>query len=417
MNKKLAVIILAAGKSTRMKSETPKVMHPVCGRPMLGYVLDLVKGLKARPLVAVLGYKQEIVKKMIPGGVRVVIQKKLLGTADAVRTALPLLRNFKGTVLVLYADNPLLKKETLKRLLDYHLKNNVDATLLTAVLDKPSGYGRIVRDKYSSIRGIVEEKDADDFEKNIKEINTGIMCFAKDKLDAALKNIRPNNRKKEYYLTDAIAVIYKNGGLIDSVRLSDINEAQGINSRKDLSLADSIMRRRINEEWMEKGVTIVAGDSTFIGYGSKIGQGTVIYPFTVIESGVKIGKRCFIGPFAHLREGTIIDDGVIIGNFLEAVRSRISSKTIAKHFCYIGDSRIGRSVNIGAGTVTANFDGKNKHVTLIGNNSQIGSDTILVAPVKMGKSAVSGAGSVIIKNVPDKAIVAGVPARPLNKKR
>ena len=417
MDKKLAVIILAAGKSTRMKSQIPKVLHPICGRPILGYLLDLVKGLKAERVIAVVGYKQEAVRKALPEGVKVTVQKKLLGTADAVKSALPLLKNFKGMVLVLYGDNPLLKKESLKKLLDYHAKNKVDATLLTAVVRKPSGYGRIIRDKYNSICRIVEEKDADDFEKNIKEVNTGIMCFAKDKLLPALKRVKADNRKNEYYLTDAINLIYNSGGLVDSVRLSDINEAQGINSRKDLAVANSIMRRRIAEEWMAKGATIVDPDSTFIGYGSNIGLDTVIYPFTVIESGVKIGKRCFVGPFAHLREGTVIEDDVIIGNFLEAVRSRISSKTIAKHFCYIGDSRIGRAVNIGAGTVTANFDGKRKQSTAIGNNSRIGSDTVLVAPVVVGKSVVSGAGSVIIKNVPDKATVVGVPARVLKKSR
>ncbi|MGD0336232.1 MAG: DapH/DapD/GlmU-related protein, partial [Candidatus Omnitrophota bacterium] len=317
----------------------------------------------------------------------------------------------------LYGDNPLLKKESLRKLLDYHMKNGVGATLLTAVVEKPSGYGRVIRDKYSAISRIVEEKDADDFEKNIKEINTGIMCFAKDKLLPALKRVKADNRKNEYYLTDTINLIYNSGGLVDSVRLSDINEAQGINSRKDLAVANSIMCRRIAEEWMAKGATIVDPDSTFIGYGSNIGLDTVIYPFTVIESGVKIGKRCFVGPFAHLREGTVIEDDVIIGNFLEAVRSRISSRTIAKHFCYIGDSRIGHAVNIGAGTVTANFDGKRKQSTTIGDNSRIGSDTVFVAPVVVGKSVVSGAGSVIIKNVPERATVVGVPARVLKNSR
>ncbi|MCM8796750.1 MAG: NTP transferase domain-containing protein [Candidatus Omnitrophica bacterium] len=416
MRNNLAVIILAAGKSTRMKSQIPKVLHPICGRPMLGYVLDLVKDLKVKTAIAVLGYKHEEVKDVLPAGMRTVRQKKLLGTADAVKTALPLLKNFKGTVLILYGDNPLLKKESLRKLLDYHRKNKADATLLTATVEKPTGYGRIVRDKFGSICRIVEDKDADDFDRNIKEINTGIMCFSKDKLEAALRRVKPDNRKKEYYLTDVIGFIYRKGCLIESVRLSDIQEAQGVNSRNELAIAESVMRKRITDEWMTKGVTIVDPDSTFIGFGCKIGQDTIIYPFTIIESDVKIGKRCCVGPFAHLRCGTVIDNDVVIGNFLEVVRSRIASKTIAKHFCYLGDSRIGRAVNIGAGTVTANFDGRNKHITTIDDYSFIGSNTALVAPVKVGKFCLTGAGSVVIKNIPEKTTVVGVPAYPIKKR-
>jgi len=416
--KNLAVIILAAGKSTRMKSGMPKVLHPICGRPMLGYVLDLVKNLKIKEIVAVLGYKYEEVKKFINSGIKVVIQRKLLGTADAVKEAFPPLRNFKGTVLVLYADNPLLKPETIKKLIEHHLKNNLDATLLTAKIDKPSGYGRVLRDRYSSICGIVEERDADDFQKDIQEINTGTICFNKDKLSYGLKYVRPDNRKREYYLTDTINILYKQGCIIDSVKIDDISEALGINSRQDLAKANSIMQRRINEKLMQKGITIVDSNSTFIGYGANIGQDTTIYPFTVIERGVKIGKRCFVGPFAHLREGTQLEDDVVVGNFLEIIRSKISHKTMAKHFAYIGDSRIGRSVNIGAGVVTANFDGKEKNITVIKDNAFIGSDTVLVAPVKIGKAAKTGAGSVVLKNknVPAGSIVAGVPARILRNK-
>jgi bifunctional UDP-N-acetylglucosamine pyrophosphorylase/glucosamine-1-phosphate N-acetyltransferase len=329
-----------------------------------------------------------------------------------------LLKNFKGTVLVLYADNPLLKTETIKTLLDQHTKNNPDATLLTAHLDKPKGYGRILRDKYFSICSIVEEKDADEFQQAIKEVNTGIISFKKDRLSEALKYVRPNNRKKEYYLTDIIGILHKKGCLIEAVKIPDIEEALGINSRVDLAQANKIMQRRINEELMRNGISIIDPDTTFISYGAKIGRDTAIYPFTVIERGVKIGRRCFIGPFAHLRGDTLIEDDVAVGNFLEIVRSRISAKTIIKHFGYIGDSRIGRNVNIGAGTVTANFDGKKKNITVIKDNALIGSDTVLVAPVKIGKRAVTGAGSVVVKNknVSDGVTVVGVPARPLIKK-
>ena len=417
--KNIAVIILAAGKSTRMKSDTQKVLHPVCARPMLGYVLDLVRGLKINKVIAVLGYKREVVKKLLIPGIKIAIQKRLIGSGDAVKAAGNLLKGFKGTVLVLYGDNPLLKKETVSGLLKHHIGSNSDATVLTAQLDKPFGYGRILRDKYGSICGIVEEKDADDFQKDIKEINTGIICFNKEKLFANLKYLKPDNRKKEYYLTDMIGIFYKKGYLIEHVRVSDINEALGVNSRSDLAKANAIMQKRLNEDLMQRGVTLVDPDSSFISYGTKIGQDSTIYPFTVIERNVKIGKRCRIGPFVHLRENTEIQDDVTVGNFLEIVRSKISSHSRAKHFCYIADSRIGCKVNIGAGTVTANFDGKKKSSTIIKNGAFIGSDTILIAPVKIGKGAITGAGSVVLKNknVPDNTVVVGVPAKALKQKR
>jgi len=410
-NKKIAVIILAAGKSTRMKSAIPKALHPICGRPMLGYVLDLIKGLKINKVVAVLGPRHAEVRPLLNRKIKVVIQKKPLGTADAVRQALPALKNSKGTLLVLYADNPLLKKDTVTRLLKHHIENKLDATLLTAQLDKPAGFGRVLRDKYSSICGIVEEKDADDYEKDIKEVNTGIICFNKDSLTSSLKYVTPDNRKKEYYLTDIIGILYKKGKLVDAVKIADINEALGINSRLDLSRANAVMQRRINEDLMQKGITIVEPDSTFISYGTRIGRDTTIYPFTVIERDVKIGRRCSIGPFAHLREGTELKDDVVAGNFLEVVRSKVGAKTIAKHFCYLGDSLVGNKVNIGAGTVTANFNGRKKNITVIKDKASIGSDTVLVAPVKIGEQAVTGAGSVVIKNVGAGKTVVGVPAK------
>ena len=417
MKNNIAVIILAAGKSTRMKSETPKVLHKLCGRPMLGYVLDLVASLKPKKVVAVLGFKQELVRKIIPGGIKVLIQKRLIGTADAVKVGLTALKGFKGTVLVLYGDNPLLKKETLNKLLDYHIENNVDATLLTAQLKKPSGYGRIIRDKYFSICGIVEEKDADEVQKDIKEINTGIMVFKKNSLERNLRYIRTNNRKKEYYLTDIIGILAKKNYLVDGVKVEDPQEALGINNRVELAKANFLMQQRINEKFMQDGVTIIDPASAFINFGTAIGVDTVIYPFTVIERGVKIGKRCLVGPFAHLREDTELKDDIIAGNFIEMVRVKIGAKTLVKHFSYIGDSSVGSCVNIGAGTVTANFDGLKKNNTVIKDRANIGSDTIIVAPVKIGKSAVTGAGSVITKNIPDNTVVVGVPARILRKKR
>lgn len=398
-----------------MKSDIPKVLHPVCGRPMLGYVLDLAGELKIKNIITVLGHKHQDVRKLLKPGIKVVLQKRLKGTADAVKEALPLLRSFKGTVLILYGDIPLLKKETIQKLLDYHVKNDLAATILTAKLDKPGSYGRILRDKYCGICGIAEAKDADDFQKDIQEVNTGIICFDKDKLAGALKLIKANNLKKEYYLTDAIGILYKKGCIIDGVRIDDIDESLGINSRSELAKANSIMQKRINEGLMQKGVTILDSDSTFIGYTAEIGADTTIYPFTVIESDVKIGKHCSIGPFIHLRESTRLDDNVVAGNFLEIVRSNISSGTFLKHLGYIGDSRIGRNVNIGAGTVVANFDGKKKNITVIKDGAFIGCDTVLVSPVKIGKRARTGAGAVVTKNknISDGQTVVGIPARPV----
>lgn len=402
-----------------MKSGLPKVLHPICGRPMLEYVLGLARDLKVNKTVVVLGYKHAEVKKRLRPGLKIAIQRRMIGTADAIKAAFSALGNFKGTVLVLYGDIPLLKKETVQKLLRYHQENNFDATLLSADVAKPEGYGRVLRDKYASISGIVEEKDADDFQKEIKEINTGIICFDKGKLQEALRQIRPDNRKKEYYLTDAIGIFHKKGYSLGSIKIKDAKEAMGINSREDLARANSIMQKRINLAHMQAGVSIVDTDSTFIGYGAKIGPDTVIYPFTVIERDVKIGKRCSVGPFAHIRDGSRITDDVVAGNFLEIVRSTILANTFVKHFGYLGDSRIGRRVNIGAGTVIANFDGAKKNTTVIEDGAFIGSDSVLVSPVRVGKGAVTGAGSVVLKkhNILAGTAVAGVPARLIRKKR
>ncbi len=419
MGKNIAAVILAAGKGQRMKSELPKVLHSLCGRPLLGYVLDLVKALKIKTTVTVIGYKHEQVRAQIGRDIKVALQEKLLGTADAVRKALLLLKGFRGTILILYGDIPLLKKETVDKLIKRHCDVKAAATFLTTKMKNPQGYGRVLRDKYSMMCGIVEEKDADDFQKDIKEVNTGIACFDKDKLIRALKSVKLNKKKKEYYLTDVISILYSQNELIEAVGLVDVCEGMGINSQKELAKANRIMQQRINDELMDSGVNIIDPETTFIDYGVKIGRGTVIYPFTVVRKNVKIGNNCCIGPFVHLREDTQAKDNVTLGNFLEVARSRLDSGIFIKHFGYIGDARLGRSVNIGAGTVTANFDGKNKNKTVIGDGAFIGSDTILVAPVSIGKSAVTGAGAVVLKDskVAAGEVVAGVPARLLKKRK
>lgn len=416
MKEKIAAIILAAGKGVRMKSELPKVLHLVCGRPMVGFVVDVVKALKIENFVVVLGHKALEVQDFLGKEVDTVIQKNQLGTADAVKQGLVALKGFKGTVVVLTGDTPLLTKETLNKLVKQHIKSNASATMLTAKMDKPSGYGRILRDDGENICGTVEEKDATDFQKEIKEINTGIICFNKEKLEKIILEVKPNNKKKEYYLTDVIGLLYKKDELVEGVDIEDINEALGVNSRVELAQANKIMQKRINVEQMKNGVGIIDPDLTFIAYGAKIGVDTTIYPFTVIEKNVTIGKQCSIGPFARIRKGSTLADNVIIGNFIEVSRSQVGFKSVAKHFGFLGDARIGSYVNIGAGTVTANYDGKNKSITQIKDRAFIGSDTVLVAPIKIGKSARTGAGSIVLKNrdVADNMVVAGLPAKPLN---
>lgn len=417
MKKDLAIIVLAAGKGKRMKSGLPKALHEVCGRPILNYVLDLAAQLKPKKIVAVLGHKHALVRQILPKGIEIAVQKNLNGTAGAVNVGLTKLGGFNGTVLILCADIPLLTKTAVNKLIEFHSSNLPAATVLTAQVKESTGYGRILRDKYSSASGIIEEKDANEYQKDIKEVNTGIYCFDRARLSFCLKKIKADNANREYYLTDCISVLYKSGWLIESVGLADVEEGLGINSRVDLAKANAIMQKRINNKLMEEGVTIIDPSSVFINYGTKIGQDTIIYPFTVVEKNVKIGKRCQIGPFIHLREGTCLEDEVIAGNFLEVTRSKLGSKAMIKHFAYLGDAVVGRQANIGAGTVTANFDCGRKYSTSIGDNAFIGSDTVLVAPVKIGKHAKTGAGTVVLKNknVPDGAIAVGVPARILKR--
>ncbi|MCM8763184.1 MAG: NTP transferase domain-containing protein, partial [Candidatus Omnitrophica bacterium] len=243
--KNICCVILAAGEGTRMKSRVPKVLHPICGRPMIAYTIDLVKKLGIKNTIVVLGHKEREIRKYLPPNIKIAVQKKLLGTADALKSALSLLKGFKGTLLVLYADNPLLTPETVKGLLKHHRENNFSATLLTANLENPSGYGRILRDKYNCVRKIVEEGEANDFEKEIKEINTGIMCFAKDKLISAIAKIRAHNKKKEYYLTDAVEILYKKGEIIGTLKTKQTDEVWGVNSQEDLAKANNVMRQRI----------------------------------------------------------------------------------------------------------------------------------------------------------------------------
>lgn len=412
--KDIVAIVLAAGKGTRMQSRLPKVMHSLLGKPMLCWCLDNLKGFKK--VYAVIGPGQSVVSAFLKThykNVRPVYQKKQLGSGDALRCTQGALKSFNGNMLVLYADNPLFEISTIKKLIQRHILSSAACTLATAVLENPKGYGRIIRDDKNCISRIVEENDCLSYQSEIKEINSGLFCFKKDKLFKALKNLMPDNKKKEFYLTDVVKILADSGESLESITLTDTDQIQGINTVQDLAKANEIMRKRLLLKFIRQGITIIDPASTFISPDAKVGQGTVINPFCVIEGDVRIGKKCVVGPFCHLRGGTVIADEATVGNFTEVVRSQIGKRTLMKHFSYIGDCRVGVNANIGAGTVVANFNGRKKNKTYIGDRAFVGSDTVLVAPVKLGEGAATGAGSVVLagKNIPKNKTAVGVPAR------
>ena len=416
--KDIAVIILAAGEGTRMKSSLPKVLHPICGKPMLAYLVDTIKSLGINDVIAVVGHKADLVKKSV-SGVKFVKQRRLLGTGDAVSEAKKLLLENKKikSILVLCGDVPLITIATLKEIITMHKNTQSACTLLTAHMKNPTGYGRISRADNDDIKAIIEETEASIYEKVIEEVNVGIYCFDKSLVFQALDDINPNNKKKEYYLTDTIKILVKSNKKVNSVSSRDSDEFLGINTRSDLIKAGKIVRHRILDEIMQNGVTVIDPSNTYVEEGVTIDKDTVIYPYTFIEKGVKIGPKCTVGPFARLRTGTVLEEEVSVGNFAEIVRSHVGKYTKIKHKCYIGDTKIGKRVNIGAGTIVANYDGRLKHKTLIEDNAFIGTGSILVAPVKIGKGAITGAGSVVTKNkdVPAGKTVIGVPAKILKK--
>ncbi|OGW78730.1 MAG: hypothetical protein A3C51_03875 [Omnitrophica bacterium RIFCSPHIGHO2_02_FULL_46_20] len=416
----IAAIILAAGRGTRMKSLTPKVMHTLLGKPMISYVVDTVRGAGIADIVAVIGFGGEKVKEFFKETkVRTVLQKKLLGSADAVRAARKEIKKFKGDILVVYGDTPLIKKETLARLAEKHKSSGASLTLLTTILKNPTGYGRIIRNTDGKILKIAEEDEAGTHKKEIKEINVGTCIFKAEDLFGPLAEIKRDNAKKEYYLTDAVNILSLKAKKIDSMAIDDLSEMIGVNSRKELAEATTVLKNRTADELIASGVTIQDPLSTTIYPGVKIGRDTLIYPNTVIESDVIIGKACHIGPFAHIRPGTRIGNKVEVGNFVELVRTEVQDFTKVKHHTYLGDAKVGKNVNIGAGTITVNYDGKNKNRTVIGDRAFIGVGAILIAPIKIGRRALVGAGSVVLKgqNIKDGATVVGVPARILQRRK
>lgn len=410
-------IILAAGRGTRMRSGTPKVLHKVCGKPLLDYVLDITKALRSLKTYVVVGHGSQKIRDALGASVTFVQQDQLRGTAHAVNHCASYLKNYQGTVLVLCGDTPLLSKEIVAALFKHHHRTGASASVLAANVDRPQGYGRIVRGTQGDIKAIREEKDASEFEKKIKEINVGVYCFRSKELFDTLKKVKLNRRKKEFYLTDVIELLALRGKKIATLTTGDQTVAFGINTREDLALAQAIIRKRILRKFMLSGVTVIDPLTTFIEEGVTIGRDTVIHPMTVIHTDVRIGKNCSIGPMAHVRPGTRISDGVEIGNFTEVSRTSIARGVIQKHFSFLGDATVGRGVNIGAGVVTANYDGVHKNKTFIGPQAFIGSDAILVAPNRIGAGAIVGAGSVVPKgkNIPAGTVAVGVPARVIKK--
>ncbi len=418
MYKNIALVVLAAGRSRRMKSNTPKVLQPILGRPLLSYIIEAGKDAGINKIFVVLGYKKEIVKKILSQDIEVIIQDKALGTADAVKATESKLKDYKGDILVVYGDHPFLRSQTIKDLILHHKREDVDCTLLTARLENPSGYGRIIRDKDNRIIQIVEELDCLKEDLKIREINPGVLCFKKEVLFEDLREIKINKRKKEFYLTDIVGILSQKGRKIASLD-SEFPEEEGlgVNKREELIKAIELMRKEKLSKLISKGVKIISPETTFIDFDVLVGENTTIYPFTVIERDVKIGKNCSVGPFCHIREGVVIRDNTQIGNFVEIVRSEIDKDCKIKHFSYLGDARIGRNVNVGAGVVTANFNGKRKNITRIRDGAFIGSDTVLIAPVRVGRNAITGAGAVVTKNqdIPESAVAVGVPAKILKK--
>lgn len=408
MNKEIKAVILAAGKGTRMKSNTPKVLHKIFEKPLLGYVLDNVKNITNESFVIV-GHHAEEVTEFVEKNyksAKTVLQSPQLGTGHAVSMVCPALENFDGQVIILCGDTPLITEETLKKFVDYHKSNNSDLTVMSTIFDNPTNYGRIIRESDNSLKCIVEEKDATPDQKAVKEVNAGIYCLNWGKIKPAFSQLTSNNAQGEYYLTDIIAWGKKNNLNVNAYILENSDEIYGINSRKNLAEATRIMNERKLNSLMDNGVTIVDPSSTWISEDTEIGADTTIYPSTYIEGKNKIGKNCKIGPCAHLRGDVEIDDNCKIGNFVEVKKAKIGHNTNAGHLSYIGDSELGSHINIGAGTITANYDPitKTKSKTVLKDNVKIGSNTVLVAPVEIGEGTNIGAGSVITKNIGEWAL-------------
>ncbi len=400
-------IILAAGKGTRMKSDTPKVLHTIFDKTLVGYVIDAVNntGLADENFVIV-GHQAERVEEYINknyDNAKCVLQSPQLGTGHAVSMALPYLKDFDGEVIILCGDTPLITSETIKEFVEYHRDNKSDLTVMSAIFENPTNYGRIIRNQDGSLNSIVEEKDATPEQKAVKEINAGIYCINWAKIKPAFNELTSNNAQGEYYLTDIIKWGNEKNLSVNAYTLKNNEEIFGINSKTHLAEATKMLNNKIVQKHLDNGVQIIDPATTWISPETEIGADTIIYPSCYINGKNKIGKHCKIGPFAHLRGDVVLEDYVKIGNFVEVKKTTIKSHTNACHLTYLGDSEIGSNVNIGAGTITANYNPltKVKSKTIIKDNVKIGSNSVLVAPVTIEEGANVGAVGVITKNIPE----------------
>jgi bifunctional UDP-N-acetylglucosamine pyrophosphorylase/glucosamine-1-phosphate N-acetyltransferase len=453
-NKPLDVLILAAGLGTRMRSDIAKVLHRLDGRPLINHVCRTAAALAPRKVYVVVGHQGDEVREAVltelgEEYVEFVWQKDQLGTGDAVNSAREFLENEESELLVLSGDVPMIRAETLAGLIRQHQSHRgkgAACTVLTVELGDPRGYGRVIRDSAGLFEKIVEQKDATNEELEVREINAGIYCFDTAKLFDSLSKVSNHNAQGEYYLTDVPGVMRAAEELVSIYKHGDSSEIEGVNDRMQLSeLERSIRRRTVKKLMMDFGVTVIDPYNTYVGGSVSVGRDTVIYPNVTLEGETRIGDGCVIrsgtrirdsrighgveildncvienaevkngcriGPFAHLRPGATLEEGARVGNFVEVKKSVIGRNSKANHLTYIGDAKIGENTNIGAGTITCNFDGKNKHATEIGDNVKIGSDTMLVAPVKVGDGSVTGAGTVVTKDVPPNKLVVGSPGR------
>lgn len=393
-------IIMAAGKGTRMKSKKSKLVHEIYGKPLVRRTVELAEKVGSQEIIAVVGHLREQVQAVLGDSVKYAYQDELLGTGHAVMQARKYLEGKKGKVIILYGDVPIIRPETLHNLISKSIKNKEYATLLTAKYENPTGYGRIIRDEGGNIKAIVEEKDADENQRKIKEINSGIYCFDIEELLKALEKVNNNNVQGEYYLTDVIKIMNEEGLKTGAVIVEDNTEILGVNDRSQLELLTRVLRMRINAEHMRNGVTIEDSNSTYIYDDVEIGVDTIIHPNTIIKNNVKIGDNCEIGPNAYIRENCEIANDVKVGSFVEIKNVKVGEGTKIPHLSYLGDSEIGSNGNIGCGTITCNYDGVNKHKTSIGNNAFIGSNVNLVAPINIGDDVLIAAGSTITEDVP-----------------
>jgi bifunctional UDP-N-acetylglucosamine pyrophosphorylase/glucosamine-1-phosphate N-acetyltransferase len=416
MGTPLAAVILAAGKGTRMGLDLPKVLHEVAGKPMVVRLLDALEAAGVRRTVVVVGTRGEAVKRALRGRqAGFALQRQPLGTGHALRQAEKALRGFRGVLLVLPGDAPLIRPETLRDLAARCRAGSACAVLTAEVAD-PTGYGRVLRNGDGEVAGIAEEANATPGQRRIREVNSAIYAFRAEALWPALRDLPWSRARKgrEIYLPDVLPALSARGLRVEALETRDPTEVLGFNTPWELVEVEARIRLRILKTLMASGVRIADPATTFIETEIPVGKGTLIHPFTVIRRGVRIGRDCQVGPFAHLREGTVLEDGAEVGDFVETKKARLGSRSKAKHLAYLGDVLIGRRVNIGAGTIVANYDGKAKHQTAIGDGAFIGSGTVLVAPVRIGKRAMTGAGAVVTKghDVTDGEVVAGVPARP-----